>query len=51
MKKTLLFLVILVGSVALTAQTTTRIYINPGHGGWDSDDRYQPLPPYGLVEQ
>ena len=50
MKKTLLFLVMVVVSVALVAQTTTRIYINPGHGGWDSDDRYQPLPPYGLVE-
>jgi len=25
-----------------------RIYINPGHGGFDSDDRNVPLPPYAL---
>lgn len=50
MKKFLLICSMVVISVALFAQGTTKIYINPGHGGWDGDDRYQPLPPYGLVQ-
>ena len=50
MKKILLIMSMFVVTIALFAQGTTKIYINPGHGGWDSDDRYQPLPPYGLVQ-
>ena len=50
MKKILLVLSMVVVSFAMFAQNTTKIYINPGHGGWDGDDRYQPLPPYGQVE-
>lgn len=50
MKKILLILVMVVVSFAMFAQGTTKIYINPGHGGWDSDDRYVALYPYGKVE-
>ena len=50
MKRFLLVLSMVVVAFAMFAQGTTKIYINPGHGGWDSDDRYQPLPPYGQVE-
>ena len=50
MKKILLLFVMVFASIALFAQGKTKIYINPGHGGWDSDDRYQALPPYGKVE-
>ena len=46
MKKTLLFVVMFVASFALFAQGITKIYINPGHGGYDSDDRPQPLYPF-----
>ena len=49
MKKVLLLLTLVVLSFATFAQKTTKIYINPGHGGWGSDDRYQALPPYGKV--
>ena len=50
MKRFLLILSMVVVAFAMFAQGTTKIYINPGHGGWDGDDRYQPLPPYGLVQ-
>lgn len=50
MKKVLLVFAMVVVSFAIFAQGTTKIYINPGHGGWDSDDRYVALPPYGKVE-
>ena len=46
MKKVLLLLALVVLSFAVSAQKTTKIYINPGHGGYDSDDRPQPLPPF-----
>ena len=49
MKKFLLIMSMFVVSVALFAQGTTKIYINPGHGGWDSDHRYVALYPYGQV--
>ena len=49
MKKLLFTFVLVFVASAVSAQGTTKIYINPGHGGWDSDDRYQPLPPYGKV--
>lgn len=50
MKKILFTFACLLASFAIFAQGTTKIYINPGHGGWDSDDRYVALPPYGKVE-
>ncbi|MBQ8722002.1 MAG: T9SS type A sorting domain-containing protein [Paludibacteraceae bacterium] len=50
MKKVLLVFAMVVASFAIFAQGKTKIYINPGHGGWDSDDRYVALPPYGKVE-
>ena len=50
MKKVLLVFAMVVASFAIFAQGKTKIYINPGHGGWDSDDRYVGLPPYGKVE-
>ena len=50
MKRHLLTFLLVVVSFVMFAQSTTKIYINPGHGGWDSDDRYQALPPYGKVE-
>ena len=50
MKKVLLVFAMVVVSFAIFAQGKTKIYINPGHGGWDSDDRYVPLYPYGNVE-
>lgn len=50
MKRFLLVLSMVVVAFAMFAQGTTKIYINPGHGGWDSDDRYVPLYPYGNVE-
>ena len=46
MKKFLLTFAMVVVSFALFAQNTTKIYINPGHGGYDSDDRPQPLYPF-----
>ena len=49
MKKLLFTFVLVFVASAVSAQGITKIYINPGHGGWDSDDRYQPLPPYGKV--
>ena len=49
MKKILLLFALVVLSFATFAQKTTKIYINPGHGGWGGDDRYQALPPYGKV--
>ena len=49
MKKLLFTFVLVFVAFAVSAQGITKIYINPGHGGWDSDDRYQPLPPYGKV--
>ena len=49
MKRFLLVLSMVVVAFAMFAQGTTKIYINPGHGGWDSDDRYVPLYPYGQV--
>ena len=50
MKRHLLTFLLVVVSFVMFVQSTTKIYINPGHGGWDSDDRYQALPPYGKVE-
>lgn len=50
MKKILLVFAMVVASFAIFAQGKTKIYINPGHGGWDSDDRYVALYPYGKVE-
>ena len=49
MKKLLFTFVLVFVAFVVSAQGITKIYINPGHGGWDSDDRYQPLPPYGKV--
>lgn len=46
MKRNLLTFVMVVISFAMFAQSTTKIYINPGHGGYDSDDRPQALPPF-----
>ena len=46
MKKSLLILSLVLLSLSAWA---AKIYINPGHGGWDSDDRYVALYPYGQV--
>ena len=46
MKRNLLTFVMVVISFAMFAQSTTKIYINPGHGGYDGDDRPQALPPF-----
>ena len=47
-----LFLIFLmgVGSLVVFGQSLegVRIYVNPGHGGFDSDDRNVPLPPFAL---
>ena len=50
MKKVLFTSVLVVVAFIAFAQGTTKIYINPGHGGWGSDDRYVALPPYGKVD-
>ena len=41
MKKTILFLLVILTSIAAQAGDLTgiKIYLNPGHGGYDSDDR------------
>ncbi len=46
MKKVLLVFAMVVASFAIFAQGKTKIYINPGHGGYDSDDRPQALYPF-----
>ena len=43
--KTALMLLAAVGGPAALAQTP-HVYINPGHGGHDSDDRNVPCPPF-----
>ena len=48
MKRILIFSIILLHFLGASSQnlTGTRIYINPGHGGFDSDDRNIPVAPY-----
>lgn len=48
MKKLYILVIALVGCLGLQAKDMTglRIYINPGHGGWDSDDRNVAVAPF-----
>lgn len=48
MKKLYILVIALVGGLGLQAKDMTglRIYINPGHGGWDSDDRNVAVAPF-----
>ena len=48
MKKLYILVIALVGCLGLQAKDMTglRIYINPGHGGWDSDDRNVAVSPW-----
>lgn len=48
MKKILLPILLLVFSLNLIAQDLSgvRIYINPGHGGYDANDRNVVIPPF-----
>ena len=48
MKKLYILVIALVGCLGLQAKDMTglRIYINPGHGGWDSDDRNVAVSPF-----
>lgn len=39
------------GVIAAQDLSGVRIYINPGHGGYDSDDRNIPVGPYGSGDQ
>ena len=45
LKKALLTLAVAIG-VSAMAQDLPHIYINPGHGGHESDDRNVPVPPF-----
>ena len=40
MKKLLLLMIIFSGILSAQDLTGYRIYINPGHGGYDSNDRF-----------
>ncbi len=44
----LLLLFLLPLAAGAQSMTGVKIYVNPGHGGYDSDDRNMPVPPYAL---